>query len=348
MSRRSTKTRSRNKKEPSFIIDKFLNEGLMGKVFLVHKGRKQYAMKIEYITGKDDRYLKNELQFHQDVSRHYPDQFTQLISSRIIYNCKAEAPPTRDWLTKHELDWLNQLRSSGVCVEKVYSLVDTTLDKVPLEHMSLPQLYSALIQMLYIVYLFESHNYVHGDFHHGNIGILHVPKKKHVQIFEHSIPTFGSLYQAIDYGGVLHKNRASKTHLYQQREDVTEYQHFRDHSIVDKQGIISSMYSEKPFWDFIDKYHVPMKSYEHDLDLILRQEEMNTIKPLSKHSYVRFDLFKLLFPKQFQQLILGSYFKKTISLPMRIPLEDILFCYINLDNTKLIIEYLIQRLYNLL
>jgi hypothetical protein len=331
----------------NYVIDKFLAEGLMGKVYLVHKKNKKYAMKVEYIQSKDDRYLKNELQFVKDVASKHPEQFIQLIDYRIVENCKAEAPPIKDFIQGKELEWIKKLRESGVCVEKVYSLIDTSLDQIPISNMKLCELYSMLIQTLYICYLFEKNDYVHGDFHHGNVGVIKVPTKQRIKIFGNNIPTYGYLYKAIDYGGILHKSNASKTHLYQQN-DITEYEHFKNHKIADKLGIIGSMWDERKFWEFIEKNEINMKGYEHDVKLILKQDEIKYIREMTDNIWIQFDLFKLLFTQKFQKVILGKNFKKTIEFKTYAPLVDIIYCLTNIENIENVIHYLITRLHNVI
>lgn len=330
----------------NYIVDKFLSEGLMGKVYLVHKGRTKYAMKVEYISGKNDRYLKNELKFVKNVAEKYPEQFIQLVDYRIIENCKEEAPPIKEFIKGKELEWFKKLRSSGVCVQKVYTLIDTTLHNLPISEMSLSQVYSMLIQGLYICYLFEKNGYVHGDFHHGNVGVLRVSNKKKIKIFGEYVPTFGYQYKAIDYGGILQKKTASKKHLYQQR-DITEYKHFQEHKIADKLGLIGGMWNEKSFWDFIDENKIEMKGYDHDLALILKQKEALYLNTLSNNKWIKFDLFKLLFPERFQKLVLGKKYHKTIEFKTYIPLVDIVYCLMNINNLEIVIKYLIERLKNI-
>lgn len=331
-------------KGPKYTIDEFLSEGLMGKVYLVHdRNHKPYAMKVEYISDKNDRYLRNELRFVREVASKYPEQFTQLVAHRIVGKCKAEAPPMKEWVKGKELEWLTKLRASGICAEKVYSLVDTTLSSLPIARMTLQQRYSMLIQTLYICFLFQKHGYVHGDFHHGNIGVVRVSPSKTVTIFGHDIPTFGYQYQAIDYGGILHRSTASKSHRYQQRQH-SEYQHFRQSWTSDKLGLIGRMWDEKPFWQFIEENRVEMKGYDHDVALIQKQKQIDSIKAISTNKAIQFDLFKLLFPTAFQRAILGAHFRKTMDFTTFIPLVDVLYCLMNIDDLERTIGYLIGRM----
>jgi hypothetical protein len=326
----------------SYKIIKKLGEGLMGKVYLINKNNKKYALKIEYISSLKDHYLYNELQFIDNVAKKNPEQFIQLEEYNIVKNCDADAPKYPDWLSKREKEWFDKVRSSKLCVEKVYSLVDTSLGNLKIEKMTLGQRYSLLIQTLYINYIFDKNGYIHGDFHKGNIGVIKVDKNKKIDILDYSVPTYGLQYQAIDYGGILHKNSASKKRLYQNR-DVSEYQHFKEHSVVDKLGIIGNMYDQSKWWTFVKKNNI-MLDFEHDLEVILKQKEIDTLKTISNHKFILFDLYKLIYPKKFQQLILGTNFKKVIEFECYIPIEDIVYCYLNFNNSKIIIKYLINRL----
>jgi hypothetical protein len=330
----------------SFTREKFISEGVKGKVYLAKSkdSNETYAMKVEYVSGPDDRSLSNELEFIKKVASKHPDQFMQLIDYRIVDNCEEPSPPpVKKWLSQYSIDWLKQLRSSKFCVEKVYTLVDTTLNKIKMHELTLEQRYSCLIQVLYIVHLFESNGYVHGDFHAGNIGVLRVDNKKQIEIFGQMIPTFGYQYQAIDYGGILHKKSASKTRLYQEYENVTEYAHFQEHKLYDKYLIISKMYTERNFWKFLDANRIKIEDADY-IKIVLEQPEAKLIKSMSKHKAIRFKIFKLLFTKKYQQIVLGNHFKKKIETECFIPSVDIMFCYQNFDDIKLAIEYLIERL----
>ena len=53
-----------------YKVEKFLSQGLMGKVYLVSKNNKKYAMKIEYISSKKDSILLNELKLIKEVASY--------------------------------------------------------------------------------------------------------------------------------------------------------------------------------------------------------------------------------------------------------------------------------------
>jgi hypothetical protein len=68
------------------------------------------------------------------------------------------------------------------------------------------------------------------------------------------------------------------------------------------------MCDEKPFWKFIEENRVEMKGYDHDVALIQKQKQIDSIKAISTDKLVQFDLFKLLFLTAFQRVILGAHF----------------------------------------
>jgi hypothetical protein len=328
-----------------YKIEKFLSEGVMGKVYLVSKYGKKYAMKIEYLSSENDPYFQTELKFVNEVAFKHPDHFMQLVDYDIVKNCKEESPPLPDYFSEEEKKYLLKLRSSGICVRKIYSLIDSTLHSLPIDKMSLEERYSMLIQLLYINYLIQSKGFVHGDFHHGNIGVINVDKDKTVKIFGKEIPTYGNQFVAIDYGGILHKDTLDKKRKYQQR-NITELEHFTDMFIIDKRGIINGMISEKDFWDYIKKNNINLKGFEEEFKSVLSQPEIKVLKGITTEKYLLWDLYKLLFTKKFQQLVLGDSFKEKIQFMCFIPTADILFAYTNFQDDEILIKYFISRLEN--
>lgn len=322
---------------------KFLSEGLTGKVYLVSKGSEKYAMKIEYIQSGDDAALQNELKFTDEVAKKYPDQFMQLIEYDIVSNCKEEAPKIPEWMDKREVEYFENLRKNNLCVRKIYSLIDSTAEKLNVRKMSLKQRYSMLIQLFYINYLMESSGFVHGDFHKGNMGVIKVGTGKKIKIFDTYILTYGNKFVAIDYGGILHKSSISSERLYQ-HHNVSESTHFKDHLIFDKTGILNTISNDIDFWNFIKKNNIQMKGMDHDLKLIISQPEIEFLKTFSDNKVILFELYRLIFTKRFQKVILGEKFKKVIPFKYYIPLSDIIFIYSNLQDTKKVINYLIARL----
>jgi len=329
-----------------YKLVKFISEGAMGKVYLVSNNNKKYAMKIEYIFSKKDRTLLNELKFVKKVASKNPEQFMQLIDYDFIENCKEDAPKIRDWFDKKEKKYFRKLHSSGLCVRKFYTLVDNTLANLPINKMSMKERYSMMIQLLYINYLIQSNGFVHGDFHHGNIGVINVDKNKEIKIFGKKIPTFGNQFVAIDYGGILHKDNVSSKINYQQL-DITELQHYKDMLIFDKSGIIKRMVSDQDFWEYLRKNKITTNGFEKDFNLVLSQPEIELLKVITKNKYLLWDLYRIFFTKKFQEIVLGKKFKKFIPNDYLIPPEDIIYSYLNFYNDEELIRYFIARLENL-
>ncbi len=90
----------------------------MGNVYLLSKNEN---MRWKWsIWSRKDVYLRNELKFVKKVASKYPDQF-------ILYP---------EWIDKKEKEYLVKLRSSGLCVRKIYSLIDTTLSNLDIGGLS--------------------------------------------------------------------------------------------------------------------------------------------------------------------------------------------------------------------
>jgi len=329
-----------------YKVEKFLGQGIIGKVYLVQKDGVRYAMKIEYIESEDSPYLQNELKFVNEVASKYPEQFMQLIDYDFIKNCKEDTPQIPDWLDKRGVEYLTKIRSGGLCVRKIYSLIDNTLSDDLIKAMNLSERYSMLIQLLYINYLVQSNGFVHGDFHKGNIGVIKVNKDKKVKVFDKMVPTYGYQFVAIDYGGVLHRDTLDLKRNYQERQ-VSELQHFQEHSVFDKSGIINNMIDAEGFWDYVKVNKIKMNDIEDDAKIIPSQPEIKLLKSISKNEYILFDLYQLLFTKRFQELVLRENFKEKIPIISYIPTADIIYAYSNFDNDELLIAYFIARLENL-
>ena len=329
-----------------YKVLKFLSQGLMGKVYLVSKDGKKYAMKVEYILSENDPSVKNELKFLQEVASKHPEQFIQLVDYEFIQDCKEEAPKIPDWVDENSKKYFLTLRNSKVCVRKIYSLIDNTLSDEIIRDMNLKERYSMLIQLLYINYLIQSNGFVHGDFHRGNIGLIKVEKDKKIKILGKDIQTYGNQFVAIDYGGILHRDTLNRDKKYQDRE-TTELEHFQEHFIIDKLGIINNMVSTEDFWNYVKDNKIKMNDIEEDSKLILSQPEIKFLKDISNNKYLLFDLYKLLFTKKFQELVLRENFKEKIPFISWIPTADIIYAYSNFEDDILLINYFIARLENL-
>lgn len=329
-----------------YKVIKFLGQGIVGKVYLVSKNNVKYAMKIVYTTSHNDSFLQTELKFLETIGKQNPDQFTQLIDYEIIDNCNEVFPDIPEWIPDSERTYFTKLHSTKICVKKIYSLVDTTLSNINLKKLNLNQKYSIIIQILYIVYLFHQGKYNHGDLHAGNIGVLYVNKQKTINIFGKKIPTYGIQLQVIDYDGILQYDTMSSTKNYQQW-DNTEKEHFIEHDILDKILICNIMTNASKYWQFIKDNNIKLKGIEEDKKKIFNQKnEIKIINEMTNNDIIKFNLFEFLFTTKFQKVILGKKFINKLPIEYYIPHEDILFSYINYNNTELLINYYINKLIN--
>jgi hypothetical protein len=327
-----------------YKIIKLLGEGFFGKVYLVSKNKKKYAMKIEYISSEKDRYLQNELLFVKKVASKNPTHFIQLIEHNFITNCAEKLSKLPSWIDNEGIKYMKQLRGSKICVRKIYSLVDTSLSELNLNELTLSQKYSMLIQVLFIVYLFEKNGFVHGDYHFGNIGVINADKK--LDILGHKIPTLGYLYQAIDYGDILYEKTISDKKFKHHNE--TEKKHYDDHYLLDKVGIIEKMINSTKFWDYVKKNQIDMKGYDIDVEAINSAKEAKTLHCYTTNKHIVFRLFMIYFTKKFQQIVLRDSFTEKIDLDFHIPIEDIIFGFVNILNIESVINYFIVKLNGLI
>jgi hypothetical protein len=328
-----------------YKVIKFLGQGVTGKVYLVSKNNVKYAMKVVYITSHNDSFLQTEIKFLETIGKQNPDQFTQLIDYEIVDNCNDVFPDIPEWMTDSERTYFTKLHSAKICVKKIYSLVDTTLSNINLKKLNLNQKYSIIIQILYIVYLFQQGNYNHGDLHSSNIGVLYVNKQKTINIFGKKIPTYGIQLQVIDYDGILQYDTMSSTKSYQQWANTTEKEHYVGRNILDKILICIVVTNSRKYWQFVQENNIKLKGLEKDSKKIFNQKnEMKIINEMTNNDIIKFNLFEFLFTAKFQKVILGKNFINILPIEYYIPREDILFSYINYNNTELLINYYINKL----
>jgi 5-methylthioribose kinase len=76
------------------------------------------------------------------------------------------------------------LDSSTFCIRKIYSLIDFTLDKI-IKKLNEEEIKSIAVQLINIIYLMTKYNYIHGDFHFGNVGVVKTTKKTIKKIKEY-------------------------------------------------------------------------------------------------------------------------------------------------------------------
>lgn len=186
-------------------IGKEIGKGKYGTVYLAtdDKGNK-YAYKIEKLLPNDVPNTSNsaywrEIEFAKHMEK-YPDQFMKLYDARIISNCK-HVHVYKETAIVGELE--KEFQKSSYCGIKLWSLVDDTMYSILKNKVDSDQLYDMYIQLVYINFLLWKEGYMHGDLHVKNVGYVKT-HKKNITILGHKIPTHGYIFNAIDFGNVLH------------------------------------------------------------------------------------------------------------------------------------------------
>lgn len=338
----------------NFKIIKKLGSGIVGTVYLAEYESKQYALKIEHILEEDIKdkssQVWNEIRFAKDIGNKNPMHFMTLYDYDIIDKCelKQEYPIDIGILSEPVQKQLKQLADSEFCVRKVYSLVDTTLSKI--EFQNLEEVYSMIVQMMYIIHLMEKKGYVHADLHPGNVGVLNTDEE-FVNVLKYTVPTFGKIYQAIDFGGVLNvktlnpKKKIMGTN--ETQKDVYEWAKFGD-----KLGPMLSLIDDSEFWEYVNTNEIKLDQ-ETDKKKVLKAPEMKFINSLLnskfsaiKYNDLKFEFFRIMFPEVFQKIVLGEYFDKVRKPKLKIPIEDFIIFFVNFEDTKLLIDYFATKLIN--
>jgi serine/threonine protein kinase len=324
-----------------YKIIKELGYGIYGTVYLISvpKNNNHYALKIEHIEKKDIKpnpksFLWREINFYKKFAPKYPNQFIQMYEYDFINNCIHEqkyAYSKELFPIKTQIK-LNKLAKSDYCVRKVFDLVDGDISNL-IEKLTIKQIYSMIIQITWIINLLHTNNYTHGDFHVGNIGWIKTPKTAKISINNKRIPTYGYIYKLIDFGMIVNKNDI-KT----QKELKT----FEKNLLLEKYHIIYNLTDNK-FNNYLKNYSIKW-DYSKIYNEFKKTEQFKMIKPFSDSKNIQMFLFDILFPTEFQKMVLQENFKETIPRKTFIPLDDIIFFIKNYQNPKKIIKYFSEKI----
>jgi phosphate starvation-inducible membrane PsiE len=106
-----------------------------------------------------------------------------------------------------------------------------------------------------------------------------------------------------------------------------------------------SRVNNKKFWDDVDQRKIKVDLMKKK-DKITKAPEMKIVKAMigKDNEPLELELFKLLFPEQFQNILLGNKFEKTIPWKYKIPLEDLIVFFIHFEDILFLIDYFISRL----
>ncbi len=316
-------------------ILKELGHGMFGTVYKVRKDNNYYAMKLEHILESDKiKSLKSpqwrEIEFAEKMNKLYPDQFIKLYSYEFEDDCDHVQKYTID-LSEIPRYWkkrIDQLAKSKLCIKKVYELVDGSLRDI-INDLDTKQKYSMMIQVASIIKILEKNKYLHGDFHIGNIGYIETDKKI-INIFGKKIPTYGFIYKAIDYGSVINpKYNLTKT----------EKKDFKQRFGTEIMSIIQTvMINKEKFFDYAYDNKIKL-NYKKDLSKIMKSDFVNILKDYTKNKDFMFNLFEIIYPDQFQKIILGNKFRQTIPIILYFDPVDYIYIFNNNLNVDKIIDY---------
>lgn len=308
-----------------------LGRGADGVVKLVERtsDKKRFALKTQYVDPQDP-YLMNELLFHKQVARNHPEFFMTLVHHDFKPKCSESRPahhPDLDPETAKELD---QRMEKKVCIQKVYSLVDGTLEWST-RFKSLCASYSFMIQMLHSIWLMEQKGWVHADLHPKNIGYIRVPKSTKVEIMGQSVPTCGVRYIPVDYDGVLNINTLVPDRPWMGIKGSTEQERYEQHLVLDKTPLIL-LTVLRDDEQKLDHPIVVQKvlSTQQGRDAEQRVDRNN--KDLAVE-YVR-----ILHPKIYYELTGNTVLRRTF------PKEDYKFFFDHFFNTEMLIQHFLKRI----
>jgi hypothetical protein len=194
------------------IID-VMNNNCTTPIFKINIGNKYYALTryklqkseiLEYkdifrnnkiLENTDSNHILNRIiyfnQFMNTINKnHFPKLYKYKINKCIF------TQQLKDKLTKY-----NELIISKYCLDVITDLQDGTLYSI-LYSLSAKQIYSAIIQCVYILHLIHSNGFYHRDVH-GSGFLYKKTKLKTIKIFGLAIPTFGYIYSIIDYQNII-------------------------------------------------------------------------------------------------------------------------------------------------
>jgi hypothetical protein len=318
------------------IIDK-IGSGAIGNVYKSSYKNTLYALKIEYISDhsakcdhENDLSSKiwRELYFVKHLSNKYPEYFVHLYANDIINNCTEEK--TVEQIESNE-------RSNRVndkyCSRKLYSLVDTTYDKIETDvNKSVNEMYSMLIQLLNIINILQSNKYLHGDTHARNIGIVYTDRNKTINIFGLDIPTYGRIFKLIDFGSVLHEDF-----------DMLDFEKTKYYSRIGKEadriyfGPIVSKFNYDNRKIYKKKYN-----FETDYQVFKKSDKYQEISDITNDKILQIKLYDILYPVQH---IKRYYGYKNITYPTYLVPKQVLIYYIKTNrDVEKNINYLFEKI----
>ena len=300
--------------------------------------KSNYALKIEKIIKKDIKphnksEIWRELDFYKNFGHEFPEQFVNLIEYDFINNCEHVQKYSFDinLFPKQMQNKLKKKASSNYCIRKVFELMDGNLDEI-IKKLNTKQIYSMIIQITNGIKILHSNNYVHGDFHVGNIGWTKT-NDKYIIIDGLKVKTFGYRFKLIDFGQVL-----SNKFILDNREEK-----FFSWLIVHELGHLKYIVTDNNFLNGLRK-----KKIKVDQDKIYRKikntDQFEIIKNFKSDVQDQIFLFELLFEDIYQKIVMGESYIKTIPNKLFLPKEDILIIIKMYETPDLLIKYFYSKI----
>lgn len=320
-----------------------LGNGMYANVYLCKsdEDQQQYALKVEKISSKNKKYDLTvqewrEIEFSQGFANNFPNHFVTLCDYDVKKEEDDDEGKGKQYLlnkkkySRSTKQKFNKKNKSKYCIRRLYTLVDDTLKNV-IDNLSCRQVYTTIVQVTYICFLMQIHEYTHNDLHLKNIGVIKTTAE-YVNILDKKVKSYGIHIKALDFGIAFHKkyNLTSdelNAHKYGLVNDINRFVirlvKFNSNDQIKK--IISWNDEQKLFEEFLDSANY------------------NLVKKYGINSYDRFYLFQILYPEKFQRMYLGKKYKQTYQPIPRCELEDILFIFKYKLDLKKIIKYFLKK-----
>ena len=266
-------------------------------------GKEKVVVKIEHVSKKDrddkTSAVWKEIQFSEKFGNKHPKHFMQLKNYYFQDGCPGiqldgliQNPPSiwpKKLVAEHRA-----LVAQDVCVYKTYDRMDCILGEI-MPKLSVPQVYSCLLQVSYAIKLLHKNGYIHGDLYAPNVGAMKTAKNARISLGNVSIPTHGYHFKLIDFGMTLHKSWAIT------KKDKDRFE--------DEFG----QHDDGLFPIIGDDYDVPTGF----MSAVKKLDEFKVVELITSNTTVQGYLFKSMYPEVF--------FKKTQTQKAKLPLEDLLF-----------------------
>lgn len=300
----------------SYKIIKFISSGMYGMIYLAKKSSKEYAIKIEHMFPEEivENYtcpIWREIYFCKTFGNNYPDLFVHLYGYDILqnYNYNHKYKIDIKFTSAKDQEFYKKLHSSNTCIRKIYSLIDNNYNNF-IQINSMPQnmIYSMIVQILSSMILLHENEYIHGDIHLGNIGIVKT-SKKNITIGKLSIPTFGYIYKLIDYGKTLNKiniaNRIDFKHMV--NNDVNLF--------------INLLYSTNISAYIIDK-NIELNEFDKSFEYIKTLPEFIEIQKNENRNGIQLNQFIVKYPEKYQSIVYKESNTKHIKIINTVALSE--------------------------